>query len=229
MLLTFGIKTASMRILTLLFCFLAFVSNAQEQKPFSGKLVYSIQIQDTSLRKMIPIKHMLIFTNDTLIRIENETEQLGIQVMIKHLVLNKSYLLLQTPTGKYAIQTDHGASKIDTFPYSFKKKWGKALICGKKANKLVVKNKNFPNDLVFYYYKNTSVKYLNSHGNFPGLLVKYYLPSADGIYEYTLIEQEELVPPKDAFGIPSDFKKVSFDEFMNEILKKQTETPIKLE
>ncbi|MEY3198779.1 MAG: hypothetical protein RJA13_737, partial [Bacteroidota bacterium] len=31
------------------------------------------------------------------------------------------------------------------------------------------------------------------------------------------------------FGIPSDFKKVSFDEFMNEILKKQTETPIKLE
>lgn len=229
MLLTFEIKTASMRILTLLFCFLTFVSNAQEQKPFSGKLVYSIQIQDTSLRKMIPIKHMLIFTNDTLIRIENETEQLGIQVMIKHLVLNKSYLLLQTPTGKYAIQTDHGANKIDTFPYSFKKKWGKALICGKKANKLVVKHKNFPTDLVFYYYKNTSVKYLNSHGNFPGLLVKYYLPSADGIYEYTLIEQEELQPPKDAFGIPSDFKKVSFDEFMNEILKKQTETPIKLE
>lgn len=229
MLLTFGFKTTSMRRLTLLFCLLAFNSISQKQKPFSGKLVYSIQIRDTSLRKLIPMKHMLIFTNDTLVRIENETEQLGIQVMIKHLVLNKSYLLLQTPTGKYAIQTDHGTHKIDSFPYTYKKKWGKTLICGKKANKLLVKSKNFPDDLIFYYYKNTSVKYLNSHGNFPGLLVKYYLPSADGIYEYTLVKQEEMMPPKDAFGIPSDFKKVSFDEFMNEILKKQTETPIKLE
>lgn len=229
MFLTFELKFSNMRLLTLLFILVSFVSFSQKQKPFSGKLIYSIQIQDTALQSLIPIKHMVVFTNDTLLRIENETDQLGIQVIIKHMLLNKSYLLLHTPNTNYAIQTDHSTVKIDSFPYTYKKKCGKKEFCGMKAKRLKVKHSEFPGDMDFYYLKDKSVKYLNSFSNFPGLLVNYYIPSMDGIYEYKLIYIEEMTPPKDMFGIPSDFKKVSFDQFMDEILKMQEEQKEKQE
>lgn len=212
-----------MRLIVILFIIFSFSTFSQKQPSFSGKLIYSIQIRDTALQSLIPMKHMVIYTNDTLLRIENETDQLGIQVIIKHMLLNKSYLLLHTPNMNYAIQTDHSAIKIDSFPYSYKKKCGKKEFCGMKAKRLKVKHAEFPEDLEFYYFKNINVKYLNSFSNFPGLLVNYYIPSMDGIYEYKLIAIEEMKPPRDLFGIPSDFKKVSFDQFMDEILKMQEE------
>lgn len=170
---------------------------------------------------------MVIYTNDTLLRIENDTDQLGKQVIIKHMTLNKSYLLLKTPIANYAIQADHGTQKVDTFPYTYKKKWGKRTICGMKANRLKVTNSNFPKKMEFLYFKKTSQKYLNAFENFPGLPVQYYVPTPDGIYEYKLIFMEESHPEKDLFGIPSDFKKVTFDQFMDEImqLQMQQETP----
>lgn len=216
-------------MLRFLFLFLIITFNVYSQKhvPFSGKLVYSIQITDTSLQKFIPVKQMVIYTNDTMLRIENETDQLGKQVIIKHMVLNKSYLLLKTPIANYAIQADHSHEKIDTFPYTFKKKFGKRNICGMKANRLKVSNVNFSEKMEFLYFKKMSPKYLNAFENFPGLPVQYYVSTPDGIYEYKLIFIEESHPDKDLFGIPSDFKKVTFDQFMDEImqLQMQQESP----
>jgi len=216
---TFEFKFSDMR-LTLLFLFaFVFLSNAQKQVPFTGKLVYSIQICDTSLQKLIPVKYMTIYTNDTLLRIENQTDQLGDQVLIKHMGMNKSYLLLQTPLTNYAIQTNHSTEKIDSFPFTYKKKFGKKKICGLKANKLMVHHSEFSEDLEFLYFKKYNSKYLNSFFNYPGLLVKYYLPTMDGIYEYKLTYIEEMKPDHDLFGIPSDYKKVTFDQFMEEIMQ----------
>jgi hypothetical protein len=209
--------------LIVLFTLFSVSSISQKHVPFTGKLVYSIQITDTSLRKLIPTKTMVVYTNDTLLRIENNTDQLGKQVVIKHMILKKSYLLLRTPIANYAIQADHNTEKIDSFPYSFKKKWGKTTICGLKANRLKVSNINFPDKLEFLYLKNTSPKYLNTFENFPGIPVHYYLATEDGIFEYTLIQIDKTVPKKDLFGIPSDFKKVTFDEFMDEIMQLQME------
>lgn len=207
--------------------FILFYSSfySQKQQPFSGKLVYSIQICDTNLQNLIPKKQMVIYTNDTLLRIENETEQLGKQVIIKHMILNKSYLLLTTPFGNYAIQTDNNLEKTDTFPYRFKKKWGKEWICNLKANKLSVSHDNYSEKLEFLYFKNMSNKYINTLENFPGLPVKYYISTVDGIYLYQLISIEKSTPDFDLFGIPSDYKKVTFDQFMNEIMsfKKEDE------
>lgn len=223
MFITFDLNISNMRLIVLLFFFISLSSFSQKQEPFSGKLIYSIQIQDTALQSLIPLKHMVIYSNDTLLRIENETDQLGIQVIIKHMLLNKSYLLLHTPKTNYAIQTDHATVKIDSFPYTYKKKCGRKEFCGYKAKRLKVKHAEFPEGLEFYYLKDINVKYLNSFSNFPGLLVNYFIPSMDGIYEYKLIAIEEMKPPRDLFGIPSDFKKVSFDQFMDEILKMQEE------
>lgn len=214
-----------MRSIVVVFLLVISSSFAQELLPFHGKLVYDVQICDTNLKKMIPNREMVVYTDDTLLRIENTSLQLGQQVMIKHMVLNKSYLLLETPINNYAIQTDHNTQKRDTFPYTFEKKWGKRKIAGQKAKRLIVKHADFEEPMEFLYLKNRSTKYLNSFDDFPGLLVKYYVPTVDGLYVYTLKSMETMVPEHDLFGIPSDFKKVTFDQFMDEIMNFNPEAP----
>ncbi len=191
---------------------------------FSGKLVYSVTITDTSLLALIPPREMVIYTNDTLIRIENETDQLGKQVIIKHLILNKSYLLLSTPINNYAIQTDHNDGKEIKYPYSFTTKRGKRKIAGMKAKKLMVSHENFESPVEFLFLPNYSPKYINTLENFPGLPVLYYISSVDGTYEYRLISMEQNTPEHDLFGIPSDFKRVTFDDFLNEMLQYQQQS-----
>lgn len=208
--------------------FLGLTVTAQKQEPFVGKLVYSIVIADTSLQKIIPAKQMVVYTNDTLLRIENETDQLGKQVIIKHMQLNKSYLLLRTSFEKYAIQTDHNADSITKYPYSFKKKMGRKRIAGQKANRLMVSHENFQEPIEFLYLKKHNAKYLNTLENFPGLPVRYFISSVDGVYIYTLISIEYITPEKDLFGIPSDYKKVSFDQFLNEVLEYQQQQQEKM-
>ncbi len=207
-----------MRLLFLLLLLIPTFSFGQKHKEFTGKLIYSVQIIDTSLQKMIPMRQMVIYTNDTLLRIENETSQLGMQVIIKHMALNKSYLLLQTPIANYAIQTDHNTEKVDTFPYTFKKKFGKTKICGWKAKKLMVKHENFTEEMEFLYFNKLDAKYLNTLENFPGLPVKYYISSVDGTYMYELISIEKIAVDKDYFGIPSDYKRATFDQFVDDMM-----------
>ena len=98
---------------------------AQKKKDvFQGQLTYRITICDTSLQKLVPENYMIVVTDDTLLRIENNTERFGRQTVIKHMGLNKSYLLLETPTKKYAVQTNHNTEKKDSSAYQFKKKMG---------------------------------------------------------------------------------------------------------
>jgi len=66
-----------------------------------------------------------LYTNDTVVRLETETQQFGVQVYIRNMVLNKAYLLLELDGNKYAIQTDL-SKKTDTIKktYTVKKKNG---------------------------------------------------------------------------------------------------------
>lgn len=218
-----------MRFILVALLTLSFMGYSQKHKAFSGKLVYNITICDTNLQKLLPVRQMVIYTNDTLLRIENMTDQLGKQVIIKHMNLNKSYLLLHTPISDYAIQTDHNVEKQDSFPYTYKKRWGKRKICGMRANRLMVNHYSFPEELEFLYLKDRSNKYINTLENFPGLPVKYYIATIDGIFRYELVSFEEIQPEKDLFGIPSNYKKVTFNQFMDEIMKMQDMQPEGLE
>src|SRR3989338_6114616 len=76
-------------------------SLAQSKTSFTGMLEYKITVRDTSLRNFFPDNTMAIYTNDTVVRQENYTPQLGQQVNIRHIEKNKSYLLLQTDFGKF--------------------------------------------------------------------------------------------------------------------------------
>jgi hypothetical protein len=205
-----------MRSLVLLFL-IGFTAFGQEVTPFSGRLIYSIQACDTALQKTIPTSYMVIYTNDTLLRIENMTEHLGKQILIKHFIANKSYLLVNTPSGKYAIQTDYSLQKKDSLPYTFKTKWGHKTWNGMKVKRAIVRSKKFNTKLEFLYLPSMSSKYLNNFENAPGLPIHYYISSVEGWFEYTLVLIEKQAVEKSFFGIPSDYKKVSFDQFMDEL------------
>jgi hypothetical protein len=45
------------------------------------------------------------------------------------------------------------------------------------------------------------------------------LESEYGLLKYELIEINEEIPNYDLFGIPSDYKKTTFDEFVQEMIK----------
>lgn len=197
------------------------------QEGFSGMLEYKITIRDTSMQKLIPETRMVVYTNDTITRIENYTDRLGKQVIIHHMVLNKSYMLLDTPIGKFAIQTDHNKSDSTetTESYTITKKCGSEKILGKKAKRAIVTFDDSEEEYDFLYLKEYSNKYLNNFTLSPGLLVKYSLPTEDGILDYELMLMNEYTPDRDLFGIPSDYERVSFNEFLKRFLQHAEEVP----
>jgi hypothetical protein len=212
-------------MIRLSFFFILFTSFvfSQKKEAFVGKLVYSVQITDTAFKKFIPATQMVVYTNDTITRIENVTDQLGKQSIIKHMELNKSYLLLETPIDNYAIQTDHTDSlfRKKESKYTFEKKWFKKKVGGVRANRLLVSHPDFKEPKEYLYLKKYSPKYINTFEDFPGLPVHYYIITMDGVYEYKLISKEEMLPPKDLFGVPSDYKRVTFNEFLDIMLQLQ--------
>ena len=187
-----------------------------QQKPFSGEITYKIErvdVKDSS--KAIE----LIYARDSIIKVVNFSSDMGKQELIKHLRLNKSYLLIETPLQNFAVRTNEHLNVDTTTDYSFKKKLGSKKIAGIRSQKLSVKHKILQNKLTFYYAKNISSKYANTYVDLPGLPVLFYIPTEKGLFRYTLSEIKFNTPPLQLFLIPGDYKKVSFDEFTDEFTK----------
>ncbi len=181
-------------------------------------LEYKISVRDTNLRKLVPDNAMRLYTNDTITRIENFSPQLGSQISIRHMKLNKSYLLLTVEdTMNFAIKTD--LNDTDSLPktsqYTYEKKWGKKKMLGMRAKRILVSHPDFEEPIEFLYVKKYSREYLNTHEAIPGLLIKYSVSTPDGVLDYELVEMRSFMPNRDLFGIPSDYKKVTFDAFMD--------------
>jgi len=206
--------------LTLLFTVIATgsVIAQKKKKPFQGMLEYRIVMRDTAMRKLIPENAMRLYTNDTLTRMENFSPQLGSQTTIRHIHLNKSYLLLTVhDTVNFAIKTD--LNKADTgqvfSKYTFKKKFWRKKYMGMRANRMIVDHPDFEAPIEFLYIKKYSQEYLNNFEEIPGLLVRYSVATPDGVVDYELVRKREYKPNRDLFGVPADYKKVTFDEFMD--------------
>jgi len=208
-------------------------SLAQKHTPFRGMLEYKITPRDTSLKDLIPENKMIIYTNDTIVRIENFTGSLGKQVAIRHLILNKSYLLLNTDFGNFAIQmnlsdSDSRSSNdtTQTPEYQFKKKWGKDKILRKRAKRVIVSHASFNEPIEFLYYKKYRKNLIDAFPEINGLPVRYSLPTSDAILDYELVRINSYEPDRDLFGISSDYERISFDDFMDRMIEsKQTAPP----
>jgi hypothetical protein len=203
-------------------CLINSNTDAQKTKEFTGMLEYSINLMDTSLNVSNKVSSMVVYTNDTISRMENFTGQLGKQVTIRHMEMNKSYLLIEVnDTAKFAIKTDLNVSDSlkKATRYTFKKKMFKKKVLGMRANRMMVDHPDFKEPIEFLYLKKYSREYLNNFPSIPGLLVQYSISTPNGIMNYKLEKFSEYKADHDLFGIPSNFKKVTIDEFMDEMLE----------
>jgi len=199
------------------------ISHAQAKTAFTGMLEYKITVRDTSLRSFFPDNTMAIYTNDTVVRQENFTPQLGQQVNIRHIEKNKSYLLLQTDFGKFAIPSDLNAlmdkdSSKHESKYTFTKKGGSRKFVGQKAKRMLVTHSDSEEIFEFWYFKKVDGKYNDAFNELPGLPVKYSIVTPDAIFDYELVRFAAYTPNRDMFGVPSDFERINFDEFIERML-----------
>lgn len=215
-------KQYSFLFISFYFIILSSFSLGQHQ-PFIGYLQYKITPADTSFLPLFPESKMQIYTNDTIVRIETFSPQLGKQITIRHMKLRKAYLLLETPFGKFAIQRDF--NKEDTIPfhqdsskYIIKKKWCKEKILHKKANRLTVQIKGENKPFQWLYLKNYSNQIINAFEHqINGLPVRYHIKTPDVLLAYELVRMTPSIPEKKLFSIPKEFTLISFQDFMNKV------------
>jgi GLPGLI family protein len=193
---------------------------SQNKGSFSGELTYEIERVDKkdSIRSF-----MIIYAKDSLLRVVNFNSISGKQELIKHLRLNRSFILLETPEQNYAVRTNEHLSIDSSENYTFKRKKGMRKIAGIPVKKLSLKHNKISKALTFYYTESISAKYANVYKNLPGLPLLFYLPTDDGLFKYTLKELKKNSPPLDLFIIPQGYKIVSFEEFTNEFSKSTVE------
>lgn len=201
-----------------LFCLLFWINlsviQAQNFKAFEGKFTYEVVYYDSVSNEAPRTSFMTVYTNDSLVRIETETLQLGKQILIKHLLLKKYYILLEINEKKFAIQHNEVKDSLDKVRYTFKSKFGSKKIAGVKAKKTIVTSVSSKKPQTVYYLKGINPVYTEAIKGIKGLPAEYYIQTEDGAYQYKLIEFSPQKVAKDLFGIPSEYHKVTFDEFI---------------
>ncbi len=193
---------------------------SQKNDVFSGELTYEIERVD---KKDTNRTFMIIYAKDSLLKVVNFNSNSGKQQLIKHLRLNRSYILLETPKQNFAVRTNEHLVIDSIENYTFKKQMGMRKIAGIPVKKLLVHHKEISEAVTFYYTKSISAKYANVYKNLPGLPLLFYIPTKDGLFKYTLKELKNNNPPLELFMIPKEFKIVSFEDFSNEFLKSSEE------
>ena len=189
---------------------------SQKNDVFSGELTYEIERVD---KKDTNRTFMIIYAKDSLLKVVNFNSNSGKQQLIKHLRLNRSYILLETPKQNFAVRTNEHLVIDSIENYTFKKQMGMRKIAGIPVKKLLVHHKEISEAVTFYYTKSISAKYANVYKNLPGLPLLFYIPTKDGLFKYTLKELKNNNPPLELFMIPKGYKIVSFEDFSNEFLK----------
>lgn len=184
---------------------------------FEGKLVYQITVDGAEVKPGDSSRFMIIYAKDSLVRTESFT-QLGKQVFIKHIPKNKAYLLIDMGQDKYAIQQNLNEIVGRESNYEVKKKMGSKKIAGRKAKKAIVKDKSVEDPDEVFYYKDISHDYLDAVPEIEGLPVEYTVNVDGSKIKYELISFEEKTISRDLFGVPSDFQRMTLEEFMEKLV-----------
>ena len=188
------------------------------QSTFSGSFIFKVSMLDTSLQQLIDNREMIVYTNDTLSRMEIFNDALGSQVSIKHMALNKSYLLLDFMGKKLAIQTDQTIDTNTYKPYEIKYKFfGRRKVNGQIIKKANVYREDLKEIRTVWYFKNIRPDILDIYPGIKGLPADYFIGTVDGIIHYSIQLVEEKPLNKDLFGIPSDFEKITMSQFLEKV------------
>jgi hypothetical protein len=188
------------------------------QTNFTGEIIYEVKMMDTSLQQIIDNREMFVFTNDTLSRIVTQNDALGEQVTIKHLAMNKSYLLMTMVGKKLAIQTNQSEDSTKNIPAQFKYKWfGKKKINGYVLKKATVYREDLKEKTTIWYFRDIRPDILDMYIGIRGLPADFYIGTIDGVVHYSIKSIENKPVAKDMFGIPSDYEKIKLEDFMKHV------------
>lgn len=207
-----------MRLLKFVAILFIAVQSFGQKTPLQGVFKYQATIMVPDTNVIYKQWNVNISTDDTIVRVETESEMFGNQVYIRNMPLNKAYLLLKIGSKGYAIQTDlNKTEQKKEVQYTITKVKGRKKVAGIKCQKYHVVDKGQEEITGYdcYFAKKISNKYLEIYREVPGLGLDYYIPTSDGLAHYELISFTQEVVSKNSFGIPSDYEKISFDEFMN--------------
>lgn len=190
----------------------------QSFKSFEGKMIYSVEVIHPETKKPKFISLMTIYANDTLVRTETESTNFGTQIVIKHLIHRKQYLLIEANSKKYAIQQT-APKDTNTTKYTLQNKCGRKKIAGLKSKKIQITSKMYPEPQICYYTKEYSPHYLELFPGIKGLPTEYFLTTEDGLLKYTL---REITPTKlspTLFSFTKDYTKISLNDFIDLLSK----------
>jgi hypothetical protein len=183
----------------------------QDANHFNGTLTYRIERVD--VKDSVQAK-MIVFARDSLIKIVNFSSDFGKQEVIKHLIYQKKYVLIELDQEKFAIQIKDDPNDTTKKTYAFRPIKGHSKIAGVKGKKLAAKFELVQNELTVVYTPKISAQYLGSFTDAPGLLLEYFVVNDHGLYKYTLESIDEKTPPLSLFMIPADYQKISLKAFM---------------
>ena len=190
----------------------------QSFQSFEGKMVYSVEVIHPETKKAKFISLMTIYANDTLVRTETESTNFGTQIVIKHLIHRKQYLLIEANSKKYAIQQP-APKDTNSTKYILRNKCGGKKIGGIKSKKIEISSKMYPEAQICYYSKKYSPHFLELFPGIKGLPTEYFLMTEDGLIKYTL---REITPTKlspTLFTFTKDYTKISLNDFIDLLSK----------
>lgn len=199
-----------------IFFFLVNFAVYGQYQNFQGKITYKVIVDDSIKKSEVMLPDMWVFTNDTISRVEVMTNALGKQVTIKHMSLNKSYLLLTLADKNFAIQTSNDSLEKPSASYSYKRlrKCSKR-INGFKTDVYLATRKSDNKQFTITVFKEIRPEILDVYKGAPGLPAEYIIETSDGPITYRANAIKEELPSKDLFGIPSNYKRLSMTEFLN--------------
>lgn len=179
---------------------------------FEGKFIYSIESPGNNPDPEDSINYQIVYAKDSMLRIDNFTP-IGKQTYIKHIPKNRAYILMDLGVRKVAIQTIPDTIE-EANRYIFKHKSGKEIFAGITTKKLEVTDTDLDTTMIMNYAPNISPKYSTAFKGIPGLPIKYALNSNGMWLTYQLMSVEERPLSINLFGIPSDHKIITLDEFI---------------
>lgn len=179
---------------------------------FEGKIIYRISADYIDESSHDSTAFQIVYAKDSMLRVENFTP-IGKQIYIKHIPKNRAYILMDVFTEKLAIQSipepPPNAGK-----YVFKPKRKKKKIAGKKAHQIQVEIPDIDSIFTMYYYPDIPAKYSEAIPGIKGLPAKYTIFSNGIYFDYEIISIENTPVDQDLFGIPSDHRIISMEEFI---------------
>lgn len=189
---------------------------SQKHKPFEGAIYYDVFLYKHPDSLPVKVNYLTLRIKDSLVRIDTNSDAFGGQTTIKNINRKRSYTLLKSQQGEfYAIRNVDTSTVHQNF--SFKKIRKSKKIGTYKITAVERIDAQGESDTIYYFPKISPI-YLGIFYGIKGLPAAYSVPiNKDSYLYYQVIKVEpELLDPK-LFTIPSLFKIITMEEFINKM------------